>query len=260
MSSLSRTALHEYYVELGNSLPPPIDPTPEYRERRFTTAVETFNALRPANANEALLAVKVVACGMHAIDALRQVGVYHDDFAKMARCRAQAASMMRGEQSARRTLAQEQKMRLAVEAVAGSAPVQPALPAAPPQPAEPHTAPLPMQAATPALQPAPVAAAVPPAEPPRDPAATNPEPQPAAGSAPPPSPEAIAKAEAFVEEDIVAAAQIRYDRGVTPKNKAHLRHLTLPTDPELIDALVRGASAVLTVLDEIGGEDLDAVA
>jgi hypothetical protein len=58
----------------------------------------------------------------------------------------------------------------------------------------------------------------------------------------------------------VAAAQIRYDRGVTPQNTAYFRHLTLPSDPALIDALVRGTSPALSVLDEIGGEDLEAVA
>jgi hypothetical protein len=93
------------------------------------------------------------------------------------------------------------------------------------------------------------------------PAASHVAPQPAAAeSAPPPSPEAIAKAEAFVREEGVAAAQIRHDRGVTPRNKAYFRHVTLPTDPALIDALVRGTTDLLTLLDEVGGEDLEAAA
>jgi len=58
----------------------------------------------------------------------------------------------------------------------------------------------------------------------------------------------------------VAAAQIRHDGGVTSQNKAYLRHLTLPTDPALIDALVRGTSVRLKVLDEVGGETLDQAA
>ena len=57
-----------------------------------------------------------------------------------------------------------------------------------------------------------------------------------------------------------AAAQIRHDRGVTPRNKAFFRHLTLPTDPAVIDALVRGTSDLLTLLDEVGGETLDEAA
>jgi hypothetical protein len=284
MALLSRTALNEYYVQIGNGLPPPVNPTPELRQRRFTTAVETFNDLRPGTAYEALLAVKVVLCGAHGIDALREAGVYREDFAKMTRCRAQASSMMREERAAKRKLEQEQKVRLAVEAVAGSARVQPAIASAPPQQAEPQAAPPPVEAATPAPRMAPVdarvdaaldaaseapatlavdapetgAGAAPPATPPHRPAEGMPAPQPAGEkSAPPPSPEAIAKAETYAAENIVAAAQIRFDRGVTPLNTAYLRHLTLPTDPELIDALVRGTSTVLSVLDEIGGEDLE---
>jgi hypothetical protein len=108
-----------------------------------------------------------------------------------------------------------------------------------------------------APQPAPIAAPVPAGAPPR-PAAAPAAALPAQTA--PPSPEAIAKAEAFAQKNIVAAAQIRHDRGVTPQNKAYLRHVALPTDPAMIDALVRGVSDVLTVLDEVGGEDLDEVA
>ena len=76
----------------------------------------------------------------------------------------------------------------------------------------------------------------------------------------PPSPEAVAQAEAFMQQNGAAAAQIRHDRGVTPRNQAYLRHLTLPTDPTVIDALVRGTSDLLILLDEVGGEDLGAAA
>jgi nucleotide-binding universal stress UspA family protein len=258
MSSLSPAAANEFYADLRDSLPPPVNPTPELRERRLTTAIETFNALRPANAYEARLAVKVVVCGAHGIDALRLASVFHDDFVKMSRCRAQAARMMRDEQAAKRTLDQEQKARRAVEAVAGSAPVRPAIASALPH-AEPQAGSLPLHAAvlTPqAPAAAPTAASV--AGAPRHPGAANPASQTAAAeSVPPPSPEAIAKAEAFIEENIAAAAQIRRDRGVTPQNKAHFPDLTLPMDPETIDALVRGTSDLLTLLDEVGGEDLD---
>jgi hypothetical protein len=258
MSVLSAMAQLEYYVELGNALPPPVDPTPEYRQRRLATAVETFKALRPGDAFEARLAVRIVACGAHAMDALREAGLCRDDFPKMTRCRAQAALMMRHENTAMRTLAQRQRMRLAAEAVAGSAPAHPA-PAPAPQPqAESEAAPLPVQAAAPASPAVSLAAPAPAAVPPRRPAAKDPAAQPAAAKfPPPPSPEAIAKAEAYVQENIVAAAQIRYDRGVTPRNTAYFRHLTLPSDPALIDALVRGISPVLTALDEVGGEDLE---
>ena len=244
MSALSATARHEYYAELGNSLPPPVLTTPEIRHRRLTTAVEAFEALRPGDAYEARLAVQFVLCGAHAAESLREAGVYHDDFAKMTRCRAQAASMMREERAAKRMLAQEQKVRLATEAVANSPKAQSAAASAPLPQAEPRAA---------APQLSPVTIPVPAG---RAAARAAPPPAPAA----PPSPEAIANAEAFAQKNSVAAAQIRHDRGVTPQNTAYFRHLTLPTDPALIDALVRGTTGVLTVLDEVGCEDLGKVA
>ena len=208
MSTLSTVARQEYYVELGNSLPPPLVDQPEYRQRRLTAAVEAFEALCPGDSYEARLAVQIVLSGAHAAESLREAGVYRADFAKRSRCRAQAAGMMREERAARRMLAQEQKVRLAKKAVASTPKAQPA----------------------------------------------------AASAPPPPSPEAIAKAEAFAQEDVVAAAQIRHDRGVTPHSKAYVRHLSLPTDPAVIDALIRGTSDALILPDEVGGETRDKAA
>ena len=146
MSALSATAKHEYYVALGNSLPPPVLDQPEYRQRRLTTAVETFEALRPGDAYEAQLAVRIVLSGAHAVESLREAGVYREDFAKRTRCRAQAASMMRAESAAKRALEREQKVRLATEAVASTAEAQPAAASAAPPQAE-LQAPPPVQAA-----------------------------------------------------------------------------------------------------------------
>ena len=58
MSALSAVARQEYYVELGNALPPPLIDKPEHRQRRLTAAIETFEALRPGDAYEARLAVQ----------------------------------------------------------------------------------------------------------------------------------------------------------------------------------------------------------
>ena len=118
MSALSTAARDEYYAELANSLPTPVIHTREYCDRRLATAVEAFEALRPADAYEARLAVRIVLCGAHAAECLREADCYRQDYAKRTRCRAQAASMMRGEGSAKRMLEREQKVRLAVEAVA----------------------------------------------------------------------------------------------------------------------------------------------
>jgi hypothetical protein len=226
MSALSPIARQEYHAELGNSLPPPVLDQPEFRQRRIATAVETFEALRPGDAYEARLAVQIVLCGAHAADCLREAGLFLDDFAKRSRCRAQAASLTREEHASKRMLAREQKLRLAAEAVAGTPPAQPATASAPPQQAATRAAPAQVQA----------------------------------GSAPPPSPEALAQAEAFVEQNVVAAAQIRHDRGVTPQSKARFHDVTLPTDPAVIDALVRGTSELLILLDDLCGETLDKAA
>ena len=212
MSALSAIARREYYAQLGDSLPPPVLDKPEYRERRLTTAVETFEALRPGDAYEARLAVQIVLCGAHAAESLRAAGVYREDFAKSSRCHAQAASMMRQERATKRVLAQEQKVRLATEAVANSPRAQPAASAAAPPQAEPQAAPPPVQPAAaaprPAPAPAPMAAPAPAGAPLR-PAATQAARPAATPTAPPPAsptPEAIAKAEAFAQENIVAAA------------------------------------------------------
>jgi hypothetical protein len=247
MSYLSTLAIQEYHDELANALPPPVTNKPEHRERRLTVAVETFRALRPGNAYEGRLAVQIVLCGAHAVDCLLEASIYREDFSKRSRCHAQASSFQREERAAKQILAREQKERLKSEGVTGALPAYPATAPAAPHPAGPKAAPQPADVPTTAapLRPAAALAA-------RKPAA--------AGSAPPPSPEAIALAEAFMMENEVAAAQIRHDHGVTPQNKAHFPAVTFPTDPAVIDALVRGMSEFLTMLDDVGAEDLDAAA
>jgi hypothetical protein len=228
MSDLLTICRQEYYSELTNSLPPPVSDTPEHRERRLTTAIKAFDALRPSDAYEGRLAVQIVLCGAHAAECLLEASVYREDFSKRSRCRAQANSLMREERAAKQILAREQKVRLAAEAVAGTAPKL-----APVPPAEAPLRPAVTQDAAPPVQPA---------------------------SAPPPSPEAIAQAEAFAEEAMDAAAQVRHDGGVTPQAKAYFYEVAFPTDPAVIDALVRGTSELLILLDEVCCAPLDEAA
>jgi hypothetical protein len=236
VSVLSTPATLEYYDELARALPPPFSDEPDLRQRRLITAIEAFTALRPGDAYEARLAVQIVLCGAHAAECLFEASMYREDFTKRSRCRAQANSLLREERAATSILARERKLRLAEAAVAGSTPPQPATLSAPPPSA--------------GLQAAPPCPAAPPATPQVAPA----------GSAWPPSSEAIARAEAFMEENELAAAQIRHDRGVTPRIQAYFHAVTLPTDPAVIDALVRGTSDPLMMLDETGGETLDQAA
>ena len=62
--------------------------------------------------------------------------------------------------------------------------------------------------------------------------------------------------EDFMRGQVVAAAQIRHDGGVTPRTKAFFHAVALPTDPAVINALVRGRSELLTMLDTFGGEQI----
>jgi hypothetical protein len=255
MSDLLTMCRHEYYSELTNALPPPVSDELEHRERRLTTAIEAFDALCPGNAFEARLAVQIVLCGAHAVECLREAGVYRDDYAKRTLCRAQGNSMMRAETGAKRILAQEQKARLKAEGVVGPVPARFITAAASARSTEPHAPHVQAAAAAPKL------AAVPPADAPLRPAVTSAVAAPApAESAPPPSPEAIAQAEAFMDEAMDAAAQVRHDGGVTPQIRAHFYEVAFPTDPAVIDALVRGSSELLILLDGLGGGQMDAAA
>jgi hypothetical protein len=77
-----------------------------------------------------------------------------------------------------------------------------------------------------------------------------------AASAPLPSREAIVQAEALAQEEVVAAAQIRHDRRITPRTRAYFHAVAFPADPAVIDALAHGTSEMLTMLDDSGVEDL----
>jgi hypothetical protein len=243
----------------------------ELRELRMTTAIETFDALRPGDAYEARLAVRIILCGAHAVECLRRGNLYGDETIKELRYWAQAASLMREERAAKRILMQEQKMRLATEAVAkgGSAqtvaaaasPASAVIPAAPPAPATVPTPAMPQPAPVKAAPAQPAAAARPVPQKPATPHLTvvHAEPAPVqAGSAAPASPGAIEKAEVFMADNLEVALRIRHDRGVTQQCRAEFRGVKVPTDAAVIDALVRGNSPLLNLLNDFGGELLDA--
>ena len=265
MRFISDETRRQCYTDISRALPPPVLDIERDDRSRIGTAVEAFNDLQPGTAYEAQLAVTIVLCGAHAMDCLRDAGVYRDDFAKMTRCRAQAASMMREARAAKRILVQEQKQWALLELATDAARIRLG-PSAPPS----QAAPAPVQAAPPASAAAPTPAAAPAPAPRHQPAprlhlvATAAAPPSAPAAAPsaqaevaPPSPEAIARAEAFVSANILAAAQIRAERGITPDcRKAFGR--TLPTDPAMLDALVRGSSDMLDALDGLHEELRDA--
>src|SRR5581483_10572972 len=118
MSCLSAIARQEYYIELGNTLPEPVADTQERHELRMRTAVEAFTALKPGNAWEGRLAVDIVLSGAFAAECLRKARASSDDFAKEKCHLAQAASLKREYRAALKVLREEQRQRLATEAVA----------------------------------------------------------------------------------------------------------------------------------------------
>jgi hypothetical protein len=267
MPYLSSLARDEYYCELRNNMPRTIPETEDAEARRTATAIAAFNALSPIDAYEGRLAVQIVLCGAHAAEALQEACVYQQDFAKRTRCRAQASSLMREGRGAERVLTQTQKHRLLNMRVAEAMRLAETPRPTGAQPAEQYAPPPPIQPAAAPPQPGP--APVPPAMPPLRVAAGEEAARPAeakaarpaeAKAAPMLSAEAMALAEAFAQKQIVAAAQIRHDGGVTPRNQAYFRTVTFPSDPAVIDALVRGDTELLTVLDEVGAEALDEAA
>src|SRR3954447_22524123 len=101
----------EIFALLCKELPRPADDTPDTRTTRDKGAMEAVAALRPMDAFEARLAVRIVGLDAHAWDALRLAALAVDDPDKMHRCRAQAASMSRQADSALRTLLRLQAIR-----------------------------------------------------------------------------------------------------------------------------------------------------
>ncbi len=92
-------ARHTLYL-LTEALPPPISDIPEERAARDAEAIAAVVVLKPADAFEARLAVRVVAADAHAIDSLRTASLPGCQMEDVRRCRAQAAAMMRASQGA----------------------------------------------------------------------------------------------------------------------------------------------------------------
>jgi hypothetical protein len=206
-----------------------------------------------------MLAVEIVICGAHALECLREAAQSPNDFNKTVFCRDQAARMMREARAAKRVLAQEQKQRLGIEAVAATHLAYPAASVPPQHAAAQAASPYPAASAEPTQVPTPDHQAVPPLH--LVPATANAASQPGpADTAPQPSTEAIAQAEAFTLDNLIAAAQIREDGGVTPQNQILFRGVTLPTDRAVMDALVRGSSPILDALTGLNQELLDVAA
>src|SRR5579883_2412713 len=81
--------------ELRGALPPPVTDSPEDAIRRDNAMIAQVAALRPANADEVMLAAQCVAASAQALECLRLARLNRDDVAQVLKCTAQACSMMR---------------------------------------------------------------------------------------------------------------------------------------------------------------------
>jgi hypothetical protein len=100
----------QFCAYLRPLLPPPPENTEEARASRDQLAMDAVVALYPVDEHEAFLAMRVVAMGIHADDALR-LAVLATDPMVQYRCRAQAASMARQADTLLRTLLRIQDKR-----------------------------------------------------------------------------------------------------------------------------------------------------
>ena len=104
----------EVFAHLCDCLPPPRDESQAARDARDTIAMAEVVGYDPVDMIEAMLAVRIVASEAHARDALRLAGLSAGDVRLVARCRAQAAMMMRTADKARVELRDCRKERPAI--------------------------------------------------------------------------------------------------------------------------------------------------
>lgn len=101
---LTKDAYYLALHDLRRALPPPLENTPDGIARRDNGAIAQVAALCPANADEVLLASQYVAAHLQALDCISQARDYRVEPDLMIKCTAQAASMLRQAQGARRLL------------------------------------------------------------------------------------------------------------------------------------------------------------
>lgn len=216
LPNLSPAITREVYATLCSLLPPPSPDTPETRAQRADAAMAAVAALYPGDAFEADLAATIVGAGAHARDCMRLAARAAADGTQALRCRAQASSMMRLQQTALRALEQRQdKRERELDKLT---------------PYDEHGRPCytHRDISVPEPEPAPPA---------------SPEPPEPSDQPQPPAFEAMSEAEQYAVLYPDRAARIRAARGLP-------QPLTFgPPEPELVAAIVHGTSPVLRALD-----------
>ena len=110
--SLPAEAYHHLLHNLRRTLPPPPE-SPIDRQNRDHAIIAQISALRPNDSAEAIFAAQIVAAGEQWNDCLywAQRFLAAEDYTRAAKCRAQAASMMREADRAQRALERMQTTR-----------------------------------------------------------------------------------------------------------------------------------------------------
>jgi hypothetical protein len=101
---------------LRTSLPPPVTDDPGDFDARIETAMAVVVAYHPGDISEALLAAQIVCADAHAKDCFRLAVAPAADADTTRRCRSQAAVMMRLMQSGLRSLQRTPEIREKLEA------------------------------------------------------------------------------------------------------------------------------------------------
>jgi hypothetical protein len=111
LPNLPASIAHEAFARLRRCLPEHPTDTPETLAARDDLAMAAVAALHPTDALDANVAVDIVLAEANYADSLRLAGEYRNDIATTLRCRAQAASMLRGMRSLLRDYQRMQAQR-----------------------------------------------------------------------------------------------------------------------------------------------------
>jgi hypothetical protein len=111
LPNLPASIAHEVFARLRSTLPEHPTDTPETLAARDDLAMAAVAALHPTDALDANVAVDIVLAEANYADSLRLAGEYRNDISTTLRCRAQAASMLRGMRSLLRDYQRMQAQR-----------------------------------------------------------------------------------------------------------------------------------------------------
>jgi hypothetical protein len=111
LPNLPASIAREVFARLCGHLPEHPTDTPESLASRNDLAMAAVAALHPTDALDANVAVDIVLAEANYADSLRLAGEYRNDIAITLRCRAQAASMLRGMRSLLRDYQRMQAQR-----------------------------------------------------------------------------------------------------------------------------------------------------